>query len=167
MKLLAPAQTSHVLSVTYFVSDIFVIFMFIRIYFVVRHLERYHSFTDVYSKKDIYSSLRFRTRWPIYIEIRDRSQSNKGYSLLVLNLYFDSRLDFKNVGVAIWIYNWYWYYGHARLWIRNMACCYYFHNCWLWWHLSSHNRRPNHLRHNCFLGYIHYLSVSFGYLPSV
>lgn len=51
MKLLAPAQTSHVLSVTYFVSDIFVIFMFIRIYFVVRHLERYHSFTDVYSKK--------------------------------------------------------------------------------------------------------------------
>ena len=25
--------------------------MFVRIYFVIRHAERYHEFTDVYSKK--------------------------------------------------------------------------------------------------------------------
>lgn len=48
MKQLAPASVNYVV---YFISDLFIIFMFVRIYFVIRHIERYHDFTDVYSKK--------------------------------------------------------------------------------------------------------------------
>ena len=48
MTQLAPADVDFVV---YFITDIFLILMFFRVYFVIRHIERYHSFTDVYSKK--------------------------------------------------------------------------------------------------------------------
>lgn len=37
--------------VCYFSSDLIVVFMFVRIYGLIRHLERYHEFTDMNSKK--------------------------------------------------------------------------------------------------------------------
>ena len=46
MQQLAPAAVDHV---DYFLTDLFIIVMFGRIYYVMRHWERYHEFTDVYS----------------------------------------------------------------------------------------------------------------------
>lgn len=37
--------------VCYFSSDLIVVFMFVRTYGLIRHLERYHEFTDMNSKK--------------------------------------------------------------------------------------------------------------------
>ena len=37
--------------VPYFTSDMIMLFMFWRVYTVLRHMERYHEFTDMYSKK--------------------------------------------------------------------------------------------------------------------
>ena len=37
--------------VCYFSSDLILIFMFVRIYGLIRHLERYHEFTDMHAKK--------------------------------------------------------------------------------------------------------------------
>lgn len=45
---LATAGLSHV---AYFYSDIALVIMFLRITAAVRHLERYHEFTDIYSKQ--------------------------------------------------------------------------------------------------------------------
>lgn len=43
--------TAGVDYVAYFVGDLLLIIMFFRIYACVRHMERYHEFTDIYSKK--------------------------------------------------------------------------------------------------------------------
>lgn len=37
--------------VCYFSSDLILVFMFVRFYGLIRHLERYHEFTDINSKK--------------------------------------------------------------------------------------------------------------------
>lgn len=42
--------SSHVKYVPYFLSDLIMIFMFLRIYGLIRHYERYHEFTDLNSK---------------------------------------------------------------------------------------------------------------------
>lgn len=38
-------------NVAYFSSDFILVFMFVRFYGLIRHLERYHEFTDINSKK--------------------------------------------------------------------------------------------------------------------
>lgn len=43
-------ESSGVAHVPYFLSDLIMIFMFWRCYTVMRHFERYHEFTDNYSK---------------------------------------------------------------------------------------------------------------------
>ena len=48
MKQLAPAAVNHV---EYFLTDLLIIVMFFRFHGVIRHLERYHEFTDIYSKQ--------------------------------------------------------------------------------------------------------------------
>jgi hypothetical protein len=48
MKQLAPAAVNHV---DYFLTDLLIIVMFFRFYGIIRHLERYHEFTDIFSKQ--------------------------------------------------------------------------------------------------------------------
>jgi len=48
MNQLAPAAVHHVV---YFWSDLLIIFMFLRFFTVIRHMERYHEFTDAYCRK--------------------------------------------------------------------------------------------------------------------
>ena len=42
-------QSSGVDHVPYFLSEFFMIFMFVRLYGVLRHFERYHEFSDITS----------------------------------------------------------------------------------------------------------------------
>ena len=44
-------RSSEVNYVAYYLSDLIMIFMFLRIYGLIRHWERYHEFTDLYSKE--------------------------------------------------------------------------------------------------------------------
>ena len=44
-------SSSGVKHVPYFLSEFIIIFMFVRVYAVIRFLERYHEFTDLYSQK--------------------------------------------------------------------------------------------------------------------
>ena len=48
MRQLAPASVDHV---DYFLTDLLIIIMFFRVYGVIRHIERYHEFTDIFSKQ--------------------------------------------------------------------------------------------------------------------
>jgi len=48
MQQLATAGIDYV---PYFVVDLFLVVMFLRIFACVRHTERYHEYTDIYSKK--------------------------------------------------------------------------------------------------------------------
>ena len=45
----------------YFLSELTLIFMFVRFYAVVRHFERYHEFTDLYSQKICRSRFGFKS----------------------------------------------------------------------------------------------------------
>ena len=44
-------RSSEVNYVPYYLSDLIMIFMFVRIYGLIRHFERYHEFTDLASKQ--------------------------------------------------------------------------------------------------------------------
>ena len=106
--------------VCYFSSDLVMIFMISRIYGILRHIERYHSFTDMQSKKICrnhgFDSGRMFT---IKCELYYHQAASIGYlfvfSVLILafvlrafEIPFDIKGDVKNVqmidyGTAIWL----------------------------------------------------------------
>lgn len=48
-------------TVCYFSSDLILVFMFVRFYGFIRHIERYHEFTDLNSKKICQERFGFRS----------------------------------------------------------------------------------------------------------
>lgn len=107
--------------VAYFFSDFVLVFMFVRFYGFIRHLERYHEFTDINSKKICSERFNFRSgrMFTIKCELYYRQASTiiklfvfsvaiLAFILRVFEIPYDIKSDVQSVtmsdyGTAIWL----------------------------------------------------------------
>lgn len=107
--------------VCYFSSDLILVFMFVRFYGLIRHLERYHEFTDINSKKICQERFNFKSgrMFTIKCELYYRqatticylfliSVSMLAFILRIFEIPYDLKSDvnsvtMKDYGTAIWL----------------------------------------------------------------
>lgn len=79
--------SSHVDYVPYFFSDFVTIIMFVRLYALIRHWERYHTFSDLYAKKicrhhGVWSGRMFTFKCELSSEAGDDANAGKAIVFL-------------------------------------------------------------------------------------
>lgn len=107
--------------VCYFSSDLILVFMFVRFYGFIRHLERYHEFTDINSKKICQENFNFKSgrMFTIKCELAYRQTQTiltlfltsvmmLAFILRIFEWPFDRKADvnsvaMKDYGTAIWL----------------------------------------------------------------